>query len=87
MNIKEQESQLTLNLNLRIVVSIIAFLILVGFMAFRLFATSLIPKIAETTSNTSVPSLKLVNFETLRQSIKISPPTAVSPITRPEPFD
>ncbi len=87
MTIKEQESQLSLNLNLRITLNVLAFMFLVGFVAYRLFLSSKVPKIVESTSSTSVPSLKLDNFETLRRSIKASTPIVNTPVLRPEPFD
>ena len=86
MNIKEQESQLSLNLNLRITVRVLAYLVLVGFIAYRLFASRMVPKIIETTSNTSVPSLKLDNYETLQLSVKVLSPVS-GQVARPEPFD
>ncbi|OGD72388.1 hypothetical protein A3A84_01955 [Candidatus Collierbacteria bacterium RIFCSPLOWO2_01_FULL_50_23] len=87
MNIKEQESQLSLKLNLRIMVSMVAFLVLAGFMAYRLIETSRVPDISEVTANTSVPVLKLENFRTLQQSIKVASPVSVIPVVRSEPFD
>ncbi len=87
MTIKEQESQLSLNLNLRIVVSIMAFLLFTGFVVYRLYMATKIPNVIETTSNTTVPLLKLEDFETLRRSLKIPFSVTPSALVRPEPFD
>lgn len=87
MNIKEQESQLRLNLNLRIVITLIVYLLLSGFVAYRLYSLGKTPKLLDTGGIVIVPVLKEDDFETLRTSVKSIPSIPQTPIVRPEPFD
>lgn len=87
MNIKEQESQLKLNLSMRIVITLIAYLVLLGFVAYRLYSLGKTPKLLDTGGVVIVPVLKKDDFETLRTSVKVITPVSSSPIVRPEPFD
>lgn len=87
MNIKEQENQLAINLNLRIIVNIIAYLCLAGFVGYRLYLVSR-PTIGAVVSGIAVPRLKTSNFEKL----SAAPQTTVPGVRRPpisdnEPFD
>lgn len=87
MNIKEQESQLAISLNLRIIINIIAYLCLAGFVGYRLYLVSR-PTTAGMASMIAVPRLKISNFEEL----SVSPPAATpgmepTPISDNEPFD
>lgn len=87
MTIKEQEHQLSINLNLSIFVTLIAYFVLLGFMIFRLSMVSQIPRPIEVISGAGVPTLKQDNFDKLSGSIKITSPFSTAPIVRPEPFD
>lgn len=88
MKPKEQESQLSLNINLRIFVNILVYLAFIGFIALRLWSANIRPSLLEVSSGISVPELKLENFALLKQSIKIKEPTFESKsVGRAEPFD
>lgn len=87
MNIKEQENQLAVNLNLRIVVNIIAFLALAAFMGYRLYIVSRLSTIP-VVLGVVVPRLKISNFEALSESLKASQSGApAAPVFHNEPFD
>lgn len=87
MNIKEQENQLSVSLNLRTVVNIIAYLGLVAFIAYRLYLVSQVSGLP-LVSGVAVPRLKVDNFDSLSLTLKAT--ESVTPIgsaSRPEPFD
>lgn len=86
MKPKEQENQLRLDLNFRIIFSVFVWLCLVFALAFRLWSLRTIPSLS-LVSTVTVPSLKQDNIATLRGSIKAPTGTGVLPSVRPEPFD
>ncbi len=87
MNIKEQENQLAVNLNLRIVINIIAFLALAAFMGYRLYIVSRLST-TPVVLGVAVPRLKISNFEALSESAKASQSGApAAPVSGKEPFD
>lgn len=87
MNIKEQENQLAINLNLRIIVNIVAYLCLAGFVGYRLYLVSR-PTPGAVVSGVAVPRLKVSNYEALQTPPQTSN-TGVGrvPIPVSEPFD
>ncbi len=86
MNIKEQESQVSVNLNLRIVVNIIAYLGLAGFMGYRLYLVSRLT--TPLVSGVVVPRLKTSNFELLSLPPKATESGVKTvPVSAKEPFD
>ena len=87
MYIKEQESHLSLNMVVQIVLSIIVWMGLLGFVASRLWNLRTIPKLPANTI-VSVPNINQKNIDILRISIKSPPPGSDNlPVSRPEPFD
>lgn len=87
MNIKEQENQLSINLNLKIIINIIAYLCLAGFVGYRLYLVSR-PTMAGVISGIAVPRLKISNFEALSIPPQITVPgVRRTPISDSEPFD
>lgn len=87
MNIKEQENQLMMSMILRIVVSVLIWMGLMGYMINRLWGLEKTPT-TSTIMVSNVPSIKQENLDILRESIKMASSSAFSlPIARPEPFD
>lgn len=87
MNIKEQENQLVLGMNFRIVVSILIWSALVGYASYNIWSLLNAP-VKPSLNLNSVPTIKQENLDTLRTSIKASHPSTDNlPIVRPEPFD
>lgn len=87
MNIKEQENQLSVSLNLRIVINLIAFLALAAFMGYRLYVVSRLST-APVVLGVVVPRLKISNFEELSLSSKATESgVPIAPVSGNEPFD
>lgn len=88
MKPKEQENQLSLSLNLRIISNLLIYFIYIGFIGYRLWAVSKVPSLLQVSSGVSVPSLKVNNFAILKESVKIKDSSSSAlPVVRPEPFD
>ncbi|HCQ31194.1 TPA: hypothetical protein DIU27_02290 [Candidatus Collierbacteria bacterium] len=85
MNIKEQESQLRLNLNLEIYSLTILWIIFWVFIGYRLWSFGQLPE-APLAIGENVPTIKQGNLEILRSSIK-SVSGSNLPVVRMEPFD
>lgn len=87
MNIKEQENQLGINLDLRILINIIAYSLFFAFVAYRIYSVSQVGSVG-VVLGVAVPKLKLNNFKALSASLKATESgRVVSPILRAEPFD
>ncbi|MEK7525152.1 MAG: hypothetical protein AAB548_02155 [Patescibacteria group bacterium] len=87
MNIKEQENQLAVNLSLRIVINIVAFLALVAFMGYRLYVVSRLGT-TPVVLGVAIPRLKVANFEALSEFSKSTESgVKVTPVFSNEPFD
>jgi|CXWL01.1.fsa_nt_gi hypothetical protein len=87
MNIKEQENQLVISLNLRIIINIIAYLSLAGFVGYRLYLVSRTTTIA-VVSGIAVPRLKINNYEALSSAPQATASgVRRTPISDKEPFD
>ena len=87
MNIKEKENQLSISLNFRIAVNVIAYLGLVGFMGYRLFLVSRLSP-ATLPLGAVVPRLKISNFEKLSEPVAATGSAVRNvPISDEEPFD
>lgn len=84
MNIKEQENQLALSLQFQIGLTIIFWLLMAGFIEYRLWASSGTQK--ELTIMNNVPTIKQSNLDILRTSLKSVSEINLS-VVRPEPFN
>lgn len=88
MTLQEQESQLKLGLGVNIIISLLLWMGVAGFIAFRLWSLRDVPPLALVQVPTNVPEFKQESLSTLRQSVKApETETANLPATRPEPFD
>ena len=85
MNIKEQESQLSLNLNLEIYSLTILWIIFWVIIGYRLWSFGQLPEVPLAIGE-NVPTIKQGNLEILRSSIK-SVSGSNLPVVRMEPFD
>ncbi len=85
MNIKEQESQLVFNLNLQIALTALVWILVVGFIGFRLWQLRTLPE-SPLVLGSNVPTIRQANIDTLRSSIKQVTGSNL-PVVRLEPFD
>lgn len=85
MNIKDQESQLVFNLNLQIGFTVLVWLLVVGFIGYRLWQLRTLPE-SPLILGTNVPTIRQANIDTLRSSIKQVTGSNL-PVFRLEPFD
>lgn len=85
MNIKEQESQLSLTLKFEIWMTLLAWMLFWGFIGFRLWSLQTLPE-APLTIGVNAPTVNQTNLDVLRNSIK-SVPQSNLPVVRVEPFD
>ena len=69
MNYKEDENELLLNLNIKIILNIVIHFAVVGFMGYRIYLASN-PVVSQTPSRVVVPRLKISNLEDLSVSLK-----------------
>jgi len=87
MNIKEQENQMELNMSFKIIVCVLLWLGLTGYISFRLWKLAN-PQITPSLNTNGVPVIKAENLDTLRSSIKSPHSNSGNlPIVRTEPFD
>jgi hypothetical protein len=85
MTIKEQENQLELNLKVEIVASVVIWLGVCFFVGYKLWTLRSLPE-APLAIGINVPTIKQVNLDILRASLKIVSESNL-PVVRTEPFD
>lgn len=86
MNIKEQENQLSLNINFQIILTVLLWFGVAGFIGYRLWRVNSPPQSTLLVLRNNVPVIRQSNLDTLRTSIKTIV-TSNLPVVRPEPFD
>jgi hypothetical protein len=87
MQPKDKENQLVGRLSSQIIISILVWATVMGWLSYRLWRSSMTPSPIMTANNLAVPILNQEAINTLRGSLKETPAFSLPVSSRLEPFD